>query len=237
VAPSRFPKLTRANLSQEVYEILKERIFSREFAPGSRLQLDKIERQMDISRTPLKVALERLAAEGLVKIIPRRGTYVTQPSPEDIEQAFDVRGVLEVYAVETAAERVRESHLAQVRRIVEEMQQFVDRGEQAGDYLGYAELNRRFHAWLVDATGNRVLAKLWEQANAQVQIARIRYQRGDKNLALRTEEHMAILEGLERRDGSLLKELMTTHIERAKSSLRKDLQAFIEDTEREERSG
>ena len=79
------PRLSRANLSDEVYEALKEGIFRKHFAPGERLDLGKIEREMGVSRTPVKVALNRLAVEGLVEIVPRSGTYVTSPTTSAVD--------------------------------------------------------------------------------------------------------------------------------------------------------
>ena len=80
--------ITRRNINDEVYEILKDKIAERLFLPGQRLDLGKIESQMGISRTPLKDALNRLAAEGMVEIRPRKGTFVSNPSTVKISETF-----------------------------------------------------------------------------------------------------------------------------------------------------
>ena len=93
------------------YKILKAKILSEQLTPGERLDLSAIEKQMGISRTPLKEALNRLAVDGLVEIRPRSGTYVTVHSLEKIEDVFDARQLLEVYAAGLAAERMTETQL------------------------------------------------------------------------------------------------------------------------------
>lgn len=102
---SSLPRINIHTISEAAYEVLRERVISKEFAPGQRLNLEAIEKQLGISRTPLKEALTRLEMEGLVTIVPRTGTYVTDPVPEEIAESFDMRRVLEVYAVELAVQR------------------------------------------------------------------------------------------------------------------------------------
>ena len=123
------PQLSHANINQKVYEILRDRILSKQFAPGQRLNVRAIGAQLGVSRTPLKDALNRLAAEGLVEIRPRSGTYVTAPSLADIEELLDVRRLLEVYAIEKAIHRVGEPELAQIRDLVTQLDGLVRRDD------------------------------------------------------------------------------------------------------------
>ncbi len=70
------PNLARANLGEEAYRVLRDHIFGDRFTGGQRLDLPLIGHQLGISRTPLKVAVDRLASEGFVEVVPRRGAYV-----------------------------------------------------------------------------------------------------------------------------------------------------------------
>jgi DNA-binding GntR family transcriptional regulator len=88
------PTVTQGSISDKVYEILRERIFLNHFAPGERLRPAAIESQM-VSRAPLQHALDRLAVEGLIEIVPRKRTYVTKPEENDIEEVFELRRILE----------------------------------------------------------------------------------------------------------------------------------------------
>lgn len=223
---SALPSLARENLAEEAYQVLRDRIFSRQFACGERLDLPSIERQLGVSRTPLKAALDRLATEGLVEIVPRRGTYVTTPTPEAIDNAFNVRQILEVYAVTHSVESVTDGQLEQLERIVEAMLLITKVEDHAPIYHRYAELDHGFHSLIVEAAGNDVLTKLWGQVHAHVQIARIRYRRGDRRLDLTTEEHKSILAAFQARDVEAAGVLMREHIHRAKVSLQADLQSL-----------
>jgi DNA-binding GntR family transcriptional regulator len=218
------PSLARENLAEEAYQVLRDRIFSRQFACGERLDLPSIEHQLGVSRTPLKAALDRLATEGLVEIVPRRGTYVTTPTPQAIEDAFSVREVLEAHAVARSIDSMTEAQLEQLAQIVHAMLRITRVDDHAPIYDSYAELDHSFHSLIVEAAANDVLTKLWNQVHAHVQIARIRYRRGDRRLDLTTREHGNIFAAFQARDANAAEALMRDHIRRAKVSLQEDLQ-------------
>ena len=183
-------------MSQEVYEILKERIFSKHFSPRERLRLSEIEKQMNVSRTPLKDALNRLALEGLVEIKPSRGTFVSDPSLEEIAQAFDVRRVLEVYAVELLAQRITESQLQRLRDMIQKLRSLIEIEDWGKIYQEYVALDYQLHRLIMELAGNKPLRKLWEQVNIHVQMARVRYRSAERELDLAQEEHEELLKEL-----------------------------------------
>ena len=104
-------KLTPVTLRDEVYDLLRERILSLRYPPNFRFDLSALEEQLGISRTPLKEAMQRLEAEGLVDIRPRRGTFVTGFDPQDIAESYDVRRVIECAAAETLAAYVTDADI------------------------------------------------------------------------------------------------------------------------------
>ena len=83
------PRIQTASLSQAAYDILREKIVSKELTPGQRLDLDLIKQQLGISKTPLKEALKQLELEGLITILPRSGTFVTNPAPAEIADSLN----------------------------------------------------------------------------------------------------------------------------------------------------
>jgi len=218
-----FPRFDRRNISDEVYEFLKERIVSRQFAPGQRLNLAELERQMCISRTPLKDALKRLSVEDLVEIRPRSGTFVTAPQKSDVAEAFDVRRVLEAYAVELAIPRMTEVELTQLREIVDHLRQLVLAKNWSRIYPEYVGLDREFHQLLVQRSNNKRLFVTWQQTNLHALLARVRYRRTERELDQSQREHEAILAACEARDAVGAAKLMAQHIERAKRSLLEDM--------------
>lgn len=224
MSTSDLPLLPRPNISDVVYDILKAQILSRHFAPGERLNLGELEQQMGVSRTPLKDALSRLAVEGLIEIESRKGTFVTNPTLDEIAESFEVRCVLEVYAVELAARRMTESQFENVRSIVEELRQLTRAEDWDQIYQKYVRLDYNLHRLIMEIAGNKRLKHVWEQVNVHGQMARIRYGTAEGQLDLAQKEHEEILHAFETRNIPQLQQAMSRHIERAKQSTLQDLE-------------
>jgi DNA-binding GntR family transcriptional regulator len=217
------PRVERCSMSAQAYQILKESIFSERFRPGQKLDLPAIAKQMGVSRTPLKEALTRLAGDGLVAIVPRTGTFVTRLSRRDIEESFDVRRILEVYAIGLAVRACVDTQIAQLRELVSQMWEVVNADDRTKTYKRYTELDRAFHRLVVDCSGNGRLREAWEQINVHVQMARIRYRRADRELDVSIAQHECIVGLFPSGDRSQLQRLMGQHIEDAKHALLRDL--------------
>ncbi len=224
------PSLSHINtrkISEAAYDILREKVVSKEFTPGQRLNLDAIEKQLGISRTPLKEALIRLEMEGLIRIAPRSGTYVTDPGPKEIAESFDVRRVLEVYAVELAVQRASDEDVRKLRAIVQELGDLVTAEDRDAIYPRYLTLDHQLHRQLVALTGNQCLCQAHDRENVHAQMARIRYRRSERELDTAQEEHERIMAALEARDVETAKAEMDAHLRRAKRSLLADMGAVI----------
>ncbi len=217
------PLLNHPKISDEVYRSLKTRILSSQLAPGQRLDLPQIEQHMGISRTPLKEALNRLAHQGLVEIKPRKGTYVTNPAEDEISESFDVRRVLEVYAVKLAARNMTPPRLRQIRDLVEVLGDLV-RGESWSQiYQEYVCTDHALHLLIMEVAGNEKLRETWERVNLHVHMARVRYGTAETQLNWAQEEHEEILRAFDLGDVLALEQAMSHHIDRAKRSLLQDL--------------
>jgi DNA-binding GntR family transcriptional regulator len=220
------PNLARNNLAEEAYRVLRDSIFSQQFICGEQLDLSSIEQQLGISRTPIKAAIDRLAAEGLVEIVPRRGTYVTDPSLKTIDNAFGVREVLEAYAVANSVEHMTDEQLQRLAQIVSEMCRIIQVEDRATIYLNYTAADRDFHALIVEAANNDVLSDLCGQIVTRVQLARVRYAPDGIDLDELTKEHQNILAALQMRDAKTAVALMREHIRRARAAMPATLQSL-----------
>lgn len=218
------PELTRRNLSEEVYDALRRGILAKHFAPGERLQLDEIEEQLGVSRTPLKVALDRLAAEGLVEVKARRGTFVTENTPEDTADAFDVRRILEVYASELVAERATDADLAELRRIHDQLRQRVTEGQSGGDrFYECIDLDHALHQKVMDLARSSRLKEAWQQVNVHVQMARVRNRDAERVFTQALQEHARLLDALDAHDREGARQAMDAHLRRAMNTLLADM--------------
>lgn len=214
--------LTVHRVADLVYRILKERILRLDFTPGQRLQVDRLARQLGVSRTPVKDALNALAGEGLVEIVPRRGTFVAAPSAQTIAELFDLRRALELLAAELLLARVTETDLARLRARLAALDELLDEHADVDEHM---RRNLAFHRELVQLAGNRKLLEVYEGLNVHIQIARVhaRQRNWRERRHQEREEHYAILAALEARDPHRLAAAVDGHIRRAKDSLIQDL--------------
>ena len=93
-------KIEQRRAVDEVYERLREAILTKQFSPGQRLDTEAIAQQLGVSLTPVRSAIELLAADGLVDVQPRSGTFVTTLSAQDVENTLDIRCALECLAAQ-----------------------------------------------------------------------------------------------------------------------------------------
>jgi DNA-binding GntR family transcriptional regulator len=214
--------LPRRRASDAVYEALRSAILSRVFEPGQRLNVNELAQQLDVSLTPIKDALGRLAAEELIEIRPRSGTFVTSMSPDDVAETFEIRAALECLAAEAAVVKATDADIEQLRALFEAMN-VTEEDEQA--WALHEPRNSEFHCWIVRCSKNRKLIAMYEGLNAHIQIARIHNAEADwrRRLTVEHREHAAIVAAFEARDAQAAVGALRKHLARAADSLVRDL--------------
>ena len=146
--------LTHRALYEEVAELLRQRIFSRQLKPGSWIDELKIAEELGISRTPLREALKVLAAEGLVTMKMRRGAYVTEVSQKDLLQVYHLLALLESDAAATVAAQATDAQVQELQAMHEELEAAVH------DHDHFFELNERFHMRVLEVADNKWLSQM-----------------------------------------------------------------------------
>jgi GntR family transcriptional regulator, rspAB operon transcriptional repressor len=216
------PKLDRTRASDSVFEVLRDSILTRVFRPGDRLDVKAVANQLGVSPTPVKDAINRLAAEGLIDVRPRSGTYVAEISPQAVAETFEIRRALECLAGETLIDKLTPELIDRFTRIVEDLERPV--GTDA-NRRAHEELNIELHLLIVQAAGNRRLVELYHSLNAHLTIARVHLRRRPDAGRLDQErrEHRAILDALVARDAKQLVEALGQHIRRAGQALVEDV--------------
>lgn len=146
------------------YDVVKRQILDGTLKPGARIDQDQLAAAIGVSRVPVRAALERLASQGLVTLIPQRGAVVAPMSREELLDLYAIREHLEPWAVRLAQPRLTAADHRRLADLLEAGRQAVE----AGDLLRYLELNREFHQTIHRAAGNAVLvpllAQLWDRA-------------------------------------------------------------------------
>ena len=137
--PTRRPGVRNQTLRQQVFEYLREEILSNRLEPGTELNELALSRELEVSRGPVREALNSLASEGLVKITPRRGATVAALTPDEFVGAYQVREALETLAIRLAVPRLQEGDIERLR----ELHQDDGRGGRARRSEGVLRHQRR----------------------------------------------------------------------------------------------
>ena len=204
------PTITSVGLQARVLDEVRQRIISGEYPPGMALSEVALSQAFGISRTPVREAIKQLQVEGLVKVVPRVGTFVAEASRRDVVELFQLKEVLEGLAARLLAMRGR---VAEVERLVENVRASEDAVARE-DAPRYAELVHEFHDLIVEGADNANLANHYRTLMNQLAYHRLvltslsRPGRPDRSLA----EHRAILERILDKDVYGAEAAMRDHV-------------------------
>lgn len=218
ITPSSLSPFKRETALEATQNALRNAILTGQLRPGERLDPTTLASQLEVSLTPVRNALQLLAAEGLVEIKPRSGTYVAQLSVTDVAETFEIRRAMECLAAEKAAQNLTPAQLGRLGHLLEKMNAPV-KDEQDRDE--HQKNNAEFHRLILEAAQNRRLLEIYAELNAHMRIARIHATAGDwrSRLKQEREEHEAIVAALQSRNAAQAVAAMRTHIDRACASL------------------
>jgi len=192
-------------LYEEVAELLRQRIFSRELAPGSWIDEMKLAEEYGISRTPLREALKVLAAEGLVTMKVRRGAYVTEVSEKDLSDVYHLLSLLESDAAGVVAERASDTQIAELQSLHKQLE------AAAGHREKFFAINERFHMRLLEIAGNRWRDQMVADLRKVMKLNRHNSLLKSGRVKESMLEHRAIMEALARRDAKAAVKKMQEH--------------------------
>lgn len=143
-------------LKELVYLELKHKILTGEIASQTRLMEIDLSEKMNVSRTPIREAISRLADDGLVKVEPRRGAYVANISIKDMLDVFEVREDLEGFVAQLASERITDEQKDQLARIAGEYELAIKKPNKEA----IIDLDEKFHNFIVECCNNGTLSEL-----------------------------------------------------------------------------
>jgi len=198
----------RKSLGQHIFTHLKKAILKGDISPGNRLIENKIARDLDISRTPVREAFHKLEREGLIEQIPQGGYAVTGLTRDDIEDLFGIRSLLESYAAGLAAKNHAQEDLLLLEEKNREFQSCLDQ-----DQLGQlSKINTEFHDILYAMSGRPLLIKMISQIQAQIYRFRNLILKDKKNAVISSNLHIALVRALKKRDADQVEKLLKKHI-------------------------
>jgi DNA-binding GntR family transcriptional regulator len=205
------------NLTKLAYESIKAYILRENLDEHTRLTEDDLSRQLGISKSPVREALNSLATEGLVHIEARRGAYLRQFSRKEALDLYNLREALEVYAV--GATVLTPKFIAELGRSVQRTEKLL----KSKDKQGHIDEDMHFHGLIAEATGNAELCRVL--SNLQSQIWLCRRKTYDLSSSSAPHAHRAILDAFEKEDRKAAQTAMRRHI----VHVREQLLAFLDE--------
>lgn len=198
----------RGNTTEQVERSLRAAIVALDFAPGEFIDKKAVCARLGVSRFPVSEALAHLAAEGLVEVLPQRGTSAARIRLTEITESMLIRRALEAMVAETAARRLPSSALAALRDNLTAQEEAVARGNRAV----FHALDLTFHALLVDALELPRVAAVIEASRANIDRVR-RLLSSPRRHALTLAEHGELLQAIEAHDAAAARRAMEAHLD------------------------
>jgi DNA-binding GntR family transcriptional regulator len=198
----------RGNTTEQVERSLRSAIVDLDFAPGEFIDKGLVCARLGVSRFPVSEALARLATEGLVEILPQRGTRAARIRLPEIKESMLIRRALEAMVAETAAQRLPSSALKILKDNLKAQKKAVTQGDRAG----FHALDLAFHAVLVDSLELPRVAAVIEASRANIDRVR-RLLSSPRRHALTLAEHRDLLRALEAHDAAAARRAMEAHLE------------------------
>ncbi len=199
---------SRGNTTEQVERSLRTAIVALDFAPGEFIDKKAVCARLGVSRFPVSEALTHLAAEGLVEVLPQRGTRAARIRLPEIKESMLIRRALEAMVAETAAQRLPSPALAALRRNLDDQEKAVAQGDRAGFYA----LDLTFHAILVNSLDLPRVANVIEASRANIDRVR-RLLSSPRRHVVTLSEHRDLLRALETHDAMAARRAMEAHLE------------------------
>lgn len=198
----------RQTLREGIYDEVVRMITSGELARGAPLDEKVLTERFSVSRTPFRETLGTLAKEGLIEIRPYRGFFVRSFTRQETKDLYDLRKVLECFAVELAVPNMSDRHVGQFRHLLDEAVSALQRG----DLDAYGRHDRQFHETIAELSGNQALIETLARLSLQIQVGRTIANESRDFAERAAEERDQILSAFRARDTDRAKTLMHAHI-------------------------
>lgn len=208
-------------ITDQVHAGLRDLILRGTLVPGEKIDQAELAKQFGTSLIPIREALARLRASGLVSIVPRRGAFVQPLSGEELLDIYFVRELLEEQAARLAADHLTDFDITRLEDLVRQMEQ----ATAAADYMALLELNRQFHFTIYNTARRRhllqIIEQLWDQSDRYRRV----YTRIPERAKTALFEHQAILAACRVRDGDAMGETVRHNVHQTTTGLLEKIRA------------
>ncbi|MEK3886853.1 GntR family transcriptional regulator [Bacillus sp. FSL K6-3431] len=208
-------KIETSLLTKQVYDVLRGKIIGREYTPGNKLDIHKLAEEFGVSRSPVKDAINQLVHDGLIEIIPRKGTYVTQLNFTEFIEVLDARLMIEMWAAQQVMQKISDEKIDEWGQIVQEMDSLLE--VTPFPFEMYSKLDMKFHTNLIDWLVNNKIKEIYSSLNTHVSLSRIVHSTSLESTIKRHRDHWCLYEAMKDRNLPTFLGTLTLHIESLKT--------------------
>lgn len=212
------------SIADQLYRIMRDRIVTGQYAPGSRLDPQSIASEFGVSRTPVRDALAQLETDRLIETKPRAGTFIVQPTLRDIHEVCQVRKGIEWVATGIATERMPADLLHELREEIVE----AERQAEAGNYQPFFDSDARLHQEIVRATGNTRLIRARATVEPFVVWLRVLGATGSHRINGSTHRHLEIVDAMIRGDVAAAQAAAALHLDEVEEWTAADMESALQ---------
>ncbi len=217
------------SLQEQAYQALKTAILSGELVPGQRLVEVQLAKQLQVSRTPIREAMQLLEHENLIANNANDTLRVATISVTDAAQLYDCRIALEQLSVAEACQNATKSQLKELEQMVEQAEKLVDSTSQLTSFR-LLDLDYRFHRLLAKSSGNPWLVSLLDRVLDKMQLLRIQTTKNNPEVLEIRTEHRQIYEPVRDRDAQAAVKAVREHLTASKERVIKEVEQLQQDT-------
>jgi DNA-binding GntR family transcriptional regulator len=200
--------INRVVLSDQVKQIILDKIESGDFLPGDRLVESLLAGQLGISQTPVREAIRDLVSAGFLDLEPHKGAIVRMLSDDDMNEIYTVRIPLDALAAELVAPHITDDQIRALAEIKEKMVEMA----VANDFIQAARFDWKFHLLIIDMSGVKLLRRIYNSLQISQYIL-VTMRRSPMSLKTLASRHQAIIDALQTRDPEIARQAMQAHIE------------------------
>lgn len=210
------------SLRQKIYQSIRDNITYGKLSPGERLVESDLAEHFKASRSPIREALRQLESEGLIRINQNKGITVSKLSPEEIDEIYNLRWLLESYAARLSAEKATKTYVVYLRDLHKKLKL----AAKNSDLPNWIQNNILFHDFLSENSGNKNLHQILSTLKRRVYLYHYVIVNIPGNFKAYIEHHEQILRACEKNDGEAAERYMKLHIETVKQVLINYLNRF-----------
>jgi DNA-binding GntR family transcriptional regulator len=215
-APARKADPKPPPAAERVYTHIKEAVLDRRYEGGTFLTEGDLAGTVGVSRTPVREALLRLEAEGLIRLYPKKGALVLAVSAQEISDVVETRLLVEEFAARKAVPAPAQL-IARLEQLLEEQRELAE----AGDLAAVSVKDRCFHAEIVKNAGNEILSRLYDQLrDRQLRMGVAVMEAHPGRIAANITEHAELLEAIRAGDAEGAAQVVRRHVSRVRVLVR-----------------